>query len=226
VGPPLSVAVSVAEGWLRPGYNSRGMYGSEPALGPVGIIQIVNFVVYGILLLLFARGIAAQFPDGKASRWGPPLLAVSGVCWIGGGLFVMDPQTLSMPLAQLSWHGSLHVLFGLPLSYTLPISCFVFLRRFRQDRDWSALARWTFTAGVLSAVFFVVLKVIVYSIRLAPGNALAAWGGLIQRLAFFIWLGWQFTVAVRLRTLATQGGTGALPEYQRDEALPRGAVAS
>ena len=46
-------------------------------------------------------------------------------------------------------------------------------------------------------------------------------GGLIQRLAFFIWLGWQFTVAVRLHTLTTEAGTGALPEYQRDEALPR-----
>ena len=221
VGPPICVAVSVVEGWLRPGYDSRSMYGSELALGPRGIIQIVNFVVFGILMLLFARGIAAEFPQGKASRWGPRLLAVSGICWIGGGLFVMDPQVLSVPLAQFSWHGWLHVLFGVPLSYTLPISCFVFLRRFREDRNWSALAPWTLTAGVLSAAFFVVLKTITYSIRLAPGNALAAWGGLIQRLAFFIWLGWQFTVAVRLHTLTTEVGTGALPEYQRDEALPR-----
>jgi hypothetical protein len=126
-----------------------------------------------------------------------------------------------MPPAQFSWHGWLHVLLGVPLSYALPISCFVFLSRFREDRGWSALARWTLTAGVLSAALFVVLKVIVYSIRFAPGNALAAWGGLIQRLAFFIWLGWQFTVAVRLHTLTTQGGTGAPSEYQRDEALPR-----
>ena len=72
---------------------------------------------------------------------------------------------------------------------------------------------------MLSAVLFGVLKVIIYSIRLAPGNALAAWGGLIQRLAFFIWLGWQFTIAMRLHTLTKEAWTGALPEYQRDEAL-------
>jgi hypothetical protein len=44
-------------------------------------------------------------------------------------------------------------------------------------------------------------------------------GGLIQRLAFFIWLGWQFTIAMRFHTLTKEGWTGALPEYQRDEAL-------
>ena len=221
VGPPTFVAVLEVEGWLRPGYDPRSMYQSELALGPRGIIVDVTFIVYGVLLLLFARGIAAEFPHGKASRWGPRLLAVSGVGWIGAGLFVMDPQQQSVPLAQVSWHGWLHALSGVPVSYALPISCFVFLRRFREDRNWSALARWTLTAGVLSAVLFGVLKVIIYSIRLAPGNALAAWGGLIQRFAIYVWLGWQLTVAMRLHTLATQGGTGALPEYQRDEALPR-----
>jgi hypothetical protein len=208
VGPPLSAGVTVVEGWLRPGYDSRSMYGSELALGPRGIIQIVNFVVYGILLLLFARGMAAEFPHGKASRWGPRLLAISGLCWIGGGLFVMDPQAPSMPLAQFSWHGWLHALFGVPLSYTLPISCFVFLTRFREDPDWQVLARWTLTAGVLSAAFFVVLKVILWTMRIAPANAAPAWGGLIQRLAFFIWLGWQFTVAGRLHALTRRGLTG------------------
>jgi hypothetical protein len=208
VGPPLSAAVTVVEGWLRPGYDSRSMYQSELALGPRGIIVVVTFIVYGVLLLLFARGIAAEFPHGKASRWGPRLLAISGLCWIGAGLFVMDPQALSMPLAQFSWHGWLHALFGAALSYALPISCFVFLRRFREDPDWSALARWTLTAGVLSAAFFVVLKLIVWTMRIAPANAAEAWGGLIQRLALFIWLGWQFTVAVRLHALTRRGVTG------------------
>jgi hypothetical protein len=46
------------------------MYQSELALGPRGIIVDVTFIVYGVLLLLFARGIAAEFPHGKASRWG------------------------------------------------------------------------------------------------------------------------------------------------------------
>src|SRR5262245_12208036 len=128
VGPPLFVAVFVVEGWLRPGYDSRSMYLSELALGPRGIIQITNLVVYGILLLVFARGIAAQFPHGNAARWGPRLLRIAGLGWIGAGLFVMDPQALSEPLAQFSWHCWLHALFGWLLMVGMPGSCFVFLR--------------------------------------------------------------------------------------------------
>jgi hypothetical membrane protein len=218
VGPPLLVVVWVVEGWLRPGYDSRSMYGSELALGPRGIIMVVNLIVYGVLLLLFARGIAAQFPYGTASYWGPRLLGISGLCCIGGGLFVMDP--LPTPLAQLSWHGWLHALLGVVLSYALPISCFVFLRRFRQDREWRVLARWTLTAGVLSVALIVVLKAIVWTTRLVPENAAGAWGGLVQRLFFFTWLGWQFAVAVRLHRLARDEVTGATPEAANR--LPRG----
>jgi len=208
VGPPLFVAVFVVEGWLRPGYDSRSMYLSELALGPRGLIVNVVAVVYGGLLLLFARGVAAEFPHGSASRWGPLLLRITGFTLIGLGLFVMDP--LPTPLAQLSAHAWLHALFGTVQSYAVPISCFVFLKRFREERQWRALAPWTLTAGVLTAALVVILKTIVYSIRLAPGNALGAWGGLIQRLALLIWISWQFAVAVRLLALTRERASGTV----------------
>jgi hypothetical membrane protein len=208
VGPPLFVAVFVVEGWLRPGYDSRGMYLSELALGPRGVIMIVDLVVYGVLLLLFARGMAAEFPHGKASRWGPRLLNIAGLGWIGAGLFVMDPQALSEPLAQFSWHCWLHALFGWLLMVGLPGSCFVFLRRFREDPDWQPLGDWTLRTGVATVALMVVLRAIVWTIRLAPGSAVGAWGGLIQRLSIIIWLGWQFAVALRLEALTRGESTG------------------
>lgn len=202
----MCVAVVVVEGWLRPGYDSRSMYLSELALGPRGLIVNIVLVAYGALLFLFARGVAAEFPDGSASRWGPRLLRIIGFTAVGLGLFVMDP--LPTPLAQLSAHGWLHALFGIVQSYAVPISCFVFLKRFREERQWRALAPWTLTAGVLTVALVVILKTIVYSIRLAPGNALGAWGGLVQRLALFIWIGWQFAVAVRLLALTRERAPG------------------
>ena len=51
----------------------------------------------------------------------------------------------------------------------------------------------------------VVLKAVVWSIRFDPGNAAGAWGGLIQRLGFLTWLGWQLAVAARLRALTKEG---------------------
>jgi len=63
---------------------------------------------------------------------------------------------------------------------------------------------------VLTAALVVILKTIVYSIRLAPGNALGAWGGLTQRLALLIWISWQFAVAVRLLALTRERAPGTV----------------
>lgn len=197
IAPVVFVTVFTIEGWRQPGYDSFSMFVSELSLGPRGFIQTVNFLVYGVLQLLFARGIAAEFPDGTASRAGPVVLGIIGVGMLGGGMFVMDP--VPTPLANLSWHGWLHGLSGALVFYGWPISCFIFLRRFREDPRWKALATWTLTAGVVSAALLVMLRVVILLYK--PGNAANAWGGLIQRSFVIPSFGWQFAVAVRLYSL-------------------------
>jgi len=80
--------------------------GSALSLGSRGWIQILNFVVFGALLLVFARGVAAELPDGMASRAGPILLAIIAVSISASGAFVMDP--MNTPREQMSVHGILH----------------------------------------------------------------------------------------------------------------------
>jgi hypothetical membrane protein len=67
IGSVLFVAVFMLEGRLRPGYNPIGMYVSELSLGPGGWIQIANFIIFGMLFLVFVYGAAAEFKDGKMS---------------------------------------------------------------------------------------------------------------------------------------------------------------
>src|SRR5262249_37750539 len=76
IGPALFVTVFTLEGWLRTGYDPLSMYISELSLGPRGWIQIANFIVLGTLLLLFVRGVADEFREGKASSIGPVLLTI------------------------------------------------------------------------------------------------------------------------------------------------------
>src|SRR5271167_198184 len=68
VGPTVFVVTFTVEGWLRPDYSTSAMFVSALSLGPSGWIQILNFVVVGLSFLTFARGVAAQFPTGTASR--------------------------------------------------------------------------------------------------------------------------------------------------------------
>ncbi len=76
IGPAFFVTVFTVEGWLRPGYEPLKTYVSALSLGPRGWIQIANFILFGGLLFLFTRGVAAEFPKGKASRSGLTLLTI------------------------------------------------------------------------------------------------------------------------------------------------------
>jgi hypothetical protein len=196
IGPTLFVAIFTLEGWLRPGYEPRGMFVSELALGPRGWIQVVNFVVLGALFLVFTRGVAAEFQDGKASRAGPILLTIIGISLLVSGIFVMDPVTT--PRDQMSWHGKLHGLFGALVFSLSPVSCFVFLRRFREDSRWRPLRWWTLAAGTITAAAVVVMSVGPARPPAAP-NAFNEWSGVIQRTVLVTYLSWQFTFAWRLR---------------------------
>ena len=67
------------------------MFVSALSLGPRGWIQILNFIIFGALLFVFSRGVAAEFPNGKASRGGLVILTTIAICYFLSGSFVMDP---------------------------------------------------------------------------------------------------------------------------------------
>jgi hypothetical protein len=201
IGPVLFVAIFTLEGWLRPGYESMRMFVSELALGSRGWIQVVNFVAFGVLFLVFTRGVAAEFQDGKASRAGPILLTIIGISFLASGPLVMDP--VATPVDQLSWHGKLHTnLFGALVFSLSPISCFVFLRRFREDLKWRRFQSWTLAAGTITAAAVLLMSIGPTNPPAAP-NAFNEWIGLIQRTFIVTYLGWQFTFALGLHRRAS-----------------------
>jgi uncharacterized Tic20 family protein len=166
------------------------MYVSELSLGSRGWIQIVNFIIWGVLFLIFTRGIASEFKDGKASKAGPILFAIIAFCFILSGPFVTDPSTIFM---QMSIHGKLHGIFGALVFSLAPVSCFVFYRRFREDQKWQNLSRWTLTACVI-----IVISVVLMKVGQISSNPVNAWVGLIQRIALIAYLSWIFTFALTL----------------------------
>lgn len=56
-----------------------GAWPSGLALGPYGWVQILNFVVSGLLLAIFAAGLHFEVTDGYGSRIGARLLFVAGI---------------------------------------------------------------------------------------------------------------------------------------------------
>jgi len=105
IGSMLFVSVFTIEGLLRRGYDPASMYIRALSLGPRGWIQITNFIV--LLIILFAKGVAAEF--GVTAHIGVTLLMLIGISLVASGLFVMDPATV--PFFQMSSTISLARLF-------------------------------------------------------------------------------------------------------------------
>jgi hypothetical protein len=195
LSPVIFVNTFTLEGWLRPGYNPFGMYVSELALGPRGWIQAVNFVVSGLLFIVFAWGVAAEFKTGKASRVGPILLAIIGISLFVSGFFTMDPVG-TLP-SDMTIHGFLHNIFGAIVFSLAPVSCFVFLRRFRQDPKWQHLQWWTLVVAIIITIAIIIMKVGPTQPPAGP-NAFNEWIGLTQRTVLIPYFGWILTVALTL----------------------------
>lgn len=195
VGSAFFVILFTIEGMVRVGYDPLSMYVSELSLGPDGWIQILNFYLLGILLVIFAWGVAKQFPAGRASRAGPILLVIMGISIFLAGLFTMDPvQTLAQ---NRTLDGKLHTLFSSILFLLAPISCYVFYRRFKTDPEWKSFAKLTLVVGTIVALAVILLQAGPTTFP-DPPNAFNPWVGLIQRVGIIAYLAWIYAFAQRL----------------------------
>ncbi len=192
VAPILFVGIFTFEGWIRPGYIPNEKYVSELSLGDRGLIQIINFIVFGVLFFIFARAVASEFRNKKVSQTGPTLITVFAVCLFLSGLFQMDVMTI--PPSQVSLHGIIHGILGGIAFLLMPISCFVFFRRFNQDPTWSSFATWTLLMSVLLSL---TLALFIVASKFTFGrNIFHNWLGLLQRMVLVPYLFWLFTFAL------------------------------
>jgi hypothetical protein len=192
IGSALFVAVFTIEGFLRPGYDMRSDFISALSLGPRGWIQIANFLVLGTLFLVFAWGAAAEFREGKASRFGPILLAIIGFGFFISGPMVMDPT--GTVRAEMTAHGIVHAIFGAIVFTLAPITCFMFFRGFRSDPNWRWFAWWTLAAGIVITAAVVALRIMSPQPPALP-HPLA---GIAQRMIVIPFLAWVFAFAAGL----------------------------
>ena len=192
VAPALFVVVFTINGFFLPGYSQLSMYISAGSLRPTGWIQMTNFIVAGLLLTVFNFAIRAEFKDGKASKAGPLLLFASSICLFLSGPFVMDP--MGTPTTNATLHGTVHAVLGAIVFTVMPITCFVFYRRFRTDPRWRTMKWWTLICAIVVTGTDVFYSVVSKSPELE--RAFAGWLGLLQRSVLIPYMIWLFTFAI------------------------------
>jgi hypothetical protein len=186
---PIYIIVGIAQILTRGGFDITRHPLSMMSLGDLGWIQITNFIVTGLLVIVGAVGLRRVTMADKRLRWGALLLGIYGVGVFGGGIFVTDPA-LGFPPGTpdtypetMSWHGLLHFIFGQIGFLALIVACFVYARYFSAN----GLRGWAIFSTLTGVIF---LFSIVGSVALSAGNN-AAWGSLALYAAValaWIWL--------------------------------------
>ncbi len=193
MGSLLNLVVLLILGATRPGYNAWLLPDSSLELGPGGWIQIANYMISGALLLGFASGLRRVWRTGPGSTWGPILLGIYGLSFIGIGIFVTDP-VLGYPPGAASTptlHGSLHNLFGQLQFLSLVAACFVLRRREAAGPAGRGWAGYALATGLLVAAIDVIF---VISFKFLGGGP----AGLISRIGILACGSWVALLAMRL----------------------------
>ncbi len=158
VAGPLFIFVVLIQDYSRPGFDPRLMPLSLLSLGDWGWVQISNFVLAGVLNLLYAAGLWRSLHPGRAGTWGPLFIGAYGLGLVTVGVLRTDPSNGFPPgiptPAQPSWHGIIHALGGLFVFLFLAAALVTFFRFFLARKEgW-----WAFyclaSAVLLLGVFF------------------------------------------------------------------------
>lgn len=136
IAGPIYVAVSIAQGLVRDGFDFSRHEWSLLANGPWGWVQMVNLIITGLMVIAAAMGYRRRLTTGTGRRWAPRLLAVYGVSLVAAGIFTADPMSgfpvgtpEGGPVAP-SLHGILHLAAGSVGFLALIVTTFVLARRF------------------------------------------------------------------------------------------------
>ena len=198
IAGPFFVLVVLIEGITRINYNSFRYPLSSLSIGDLGWIQIANFIITGLLLFLFSIGLKQTFNSPNEKFRAPLMMMIVGIGLIGAGIFSTDPiygYPVDKPLmlAQFSIHGHLHDAFSILVFIFLPLSCFLFRKRFvaKGERGW---ANYSFFTGISMIAVFVLS-----SIGFKQLLGLTDYAGLFQRLC--ITFGWTWIALLSLHLL-------------------------
>lgn len=201
IAGPLFLFTVLIQDYSVPDFNPRVHLLSQLSLGEWGWVQITNFVLAGVLNLLYAAGLWRRLHPGRAGTWGPIFIGAYGLGLIVVGVFRTDPSNGFPPGTSTpsgpSWHGAIHALGGLFIFLFLAAALLVFVRFFLARKEWGWVFYCLASAVVFLAIFFWGFTAAALTVR-------------TLRLATLI--GWMAASVIAIRLLCTLN----TPQYMRD----------
>ena len=191
-GPVLFTLGFLAQEQLRRGeYDPLSELVSALEAGSHGWIQQVNFVVLGVLTMIFAVGLHRGLAPSRAGIVGPVALFISGAANVLGAIFPLREDA-----GGATYDPGGHQVAGMLFFASSFIALIALSRRCAGDPGWRNIAGWMLGAGVLGALSFPLMGALVI-----PDDApLHDWAGLAQRFIVLVLL-FPARIALAIRLL-------------------------
>jgi len=167
VAPIMFVVIVIVLGIIDSDFSfssdAVGVLGASGADYPL-IMNVVGYVVVGLLFIPFALGLHRGINSGDGSRFAPVMLGISGAAWAGMGLFPGNVSNI------VTFAHSVMVLltFGAGSIALLRLAV-----RFQTDDYWTQYRAPTYAFAFLTI-----------------GNTLIPPGGIKQLFMMALYLGW------------------------------------
>ena len=193
-GPLLFIGAFLIEGFTRPGYSQWRNYVSQLATGDSGWTQVVNFLVCGGCLLLFAIGLRSALTGSRAAIGAPVIFGLFGLALLAAGIFSTDPA-LGYPAGAPpvhTTHGLIHGLAGLFAFSALSAAAFVMAWHFGGRPGSRRWQMYSLAVGFLVIALFIAFTAT--SAADGAGRWPSAPTGLLQRIAIIA--GWTWIAMV------------------------------
>ncbi len=185
IAPIIFIIIVMIASLLRPDYSHLINFVSE--LGAVGapyaIIQRINFVLTGILIVAFTFGLHRGIGDGKGSIIGPLLVAIFGLSAVMSGIFSTDI------IQPGSFSDIMHSMSSAIGSVAAIIAFFIISERLEKDILWRPYR----TFSIVIAIVAIIVSVAGVGILGAVGTP-----GLGQRFFLAVLFLWIEVMAIRL----------------------------
>jgi len=158
VATPLFVALWAVQAFTRDGFRPTYHPMSLLSLGDWGWVQVVNFVVVGLLIIGGGIGLGGTLGMGRLTRWAGILVVLMGVGLVIAGLFVTDsgagfPAGAPAGAPVMSWHGAVHQVGFVLTQFAFATVGIVLAVKFARDRQrgWAAACIIAVAAAILVA---------------------------------------------------------------------------
>lgn len=195
VGPALFAVVFILQNVVRTDDNAIAEPVSALSIGEYGWVQRLNFVVLGLLLLVFSAALHRGVASSRLGWVGPTLLSMAGV-----GLFVAATFSLARDETGAIYDPSFHQVGGTLFFGGAALGLIALSRRLARDPQWSNLSRYSLGAGIASIAGGVVIN----ALAIPDDAPLHGEVGLIQRIIVLAFIfPALITLGHRLRRLTT-----------------------